>query len=643
VAEALALNNKGYAYDLLGMPDSALAAYGGAARLIHGRHPSHEGLTLLNRGRAYLAFGRLAEARRDIEDGLVLERMAGDSAGESWALHDLGRVALAERRWDVAIAALNDARRLMRDQGDRIREGSALYYLGVVHHTRGSEGDLRRAAAYYDSAAAVRTAVARTTTRDEDRVVFAEQDLQLTARWALAWLALADTPGRRDSAASGSLLAAERGRARALHDLLRAATVAGESGLRVADTTAGGGYPVGGDELLRVPAATRAPVLSYLVTDRALLAWLALPDGSVRVHCQRVARASIDTLVAGLRAQLWAAEAERTSDAPRGRPATLLGAARDSLPPSCDSATLAASRAVAGGRDSLLAATARLLIPPALLAALPADTAELVIVPHAALGLVPFAALPANPVGVAFGVRYAIRYAPSLALLAAVERGAARNGDDGRPARSLIIGDPLMPEDPDAASPFAPLSLARETAHWLAGRLGTNALVGSRATEQAVLGSIATTDLVHLGTHGRAYGTEAQARRSFVALAPDGADDGLLTMAEIMAGPRLHAALVVLSACQTGLGDLKSAEGTVGLQRAFLARGARSVLVTLWQVDATATDSLVRKFYRYWLDERSPRTKAQALRLAQAEVQQLPLARRNPPHYWAGFQLVGAR
>ena len=638
VAEAAAWNNKGHAYYLLELPDSALACFERAAALVRGRHPSLEGLALHNRGRTELALGRLTEARRALDAGRALKRLAGDSAGESWALQDLGRVELAERRWDAAITRLDSARGLMRRQGDRVREGSTLYHLGTVYHARGAPGDLRRAAAYYDSASAVRAVVGRRTVRDEDRVVFAEQDVQLTARWALAWLALGDG-ARGDSASRGSLLAAERGRARALRDLLRAGSEIAVAGLHPSDTTAGDGYP-GGGALLRTAAATRASILSYLLTEHALLAWVALPTGEVRVHCQRVAAAAMDTLVAGLRAQLWAANAERATEGLRERPATFLGTPADSLPASCARSTLSATRAVAGGRDSVLAAAARLLLPPPLRAALPADTAELVVIPHAVLALVPFAALPVDAAGTPLGVRYALRYAPSLALLAMVEQGGASGR---RPTRALIVADPTMPPDPDGGEPFSSLGMARQTALWLSSELRSTALVGADASETAVLRDLGSAELVHFGTHGRAYGTEARARRSFVALAPAGSGDGLLTMSEVRTGPRLTASLVVLSACETGLGDLKGAEGTVGLQRAFLARGARSVLVTLWKVDTVATDSLVRKFYRYWMDERTPRTKAEALRLAQAEVRRLPIARANPAHYWAGFQLVGAR
>src|SRR5207247_7834577 len=130
--------------------------------------------------------------------------------------------------------------------------------------------------------------------------------------------------------------------------------------------------------------------------------------------------------------------------------------------------------------------------------------------------------------------------------------------------------------------------------------------------------------LVHLATHGRAYNSDALARASFVALAPDSAHpDGLLTVGDLLDEPTLtlhNAELIVLSACQTGLGNLKEAEGTVGLQRAFLARGARSVLVALWSVSDVVTNLLMRRFYSHWLEDRDAPSKADAFRPGQEGV-----------------------
>jgi CHAT domain-containing protein len=80
----------------------------------------------------------------------------------------------------------------------------------------------------------------------------------------------------------------------------------------------------------------------------------------------------------------------------------------------------------------------------------------------------------------------------------------------------------------------------------------------------------------------------------------------------------------------------------VGFQRALLAKGARSVLVSLWSVDDRATALLMRQFYAHWLgtDGKPARSKSEALRLAQVDVRLTPgLA---SPRYWAAFQLVGA-
>jgi CHAT domain-containing protein len=127
----------------------------------------------------------------------------------------------------------------------------------------------------------------------------------------------------------------------------------------------------------------------------------------------------------------------------------------------------------------------------------------------------------------------------------------------------------------------------------------------------------------------------AEEQRSFLATRPRvrwGVDDPALA---------LRADLVVLSACQRSLGNLTQAEGTVGLQRAFLAKGARSVLVSLWSVDDEATRLLMESFYGHWLGDEDRPSKAEALRRAQAEVRRTPSF--EDPRYWAAFQLVGAR
>jgi CHAT domain-containing protein len=147
---------------------------------------------------------------------------------------------------------------------------------------------------------------------------------------------------------------------------------------------------------------------------------------------------------------------------------------------------------------------------------------------------------------------------------------------------------------------------------------------------------------LHLATHGYAYATEGRARDSFLALAPGDGEDGLLTVGELLGDQDLglSAELVVLSACQTGLGDLKRAEGTVGFQRALLARGARSVLVSLWSVSDVVTEEMMSAFYVHWLQDQDGPTKAEALHRAQQDVRATPGL--EHPRFWGAFQLVGA-
>jgi CHAT domain-containing protein len=99
----------------------------------------------------------------------------------------------------------------------------------------------------------------------------------------------------------------------------------------------------------------------------------------------------------------------------------------------------------------------------------------------------------------------------------------------------------------------------------------------------------------------------------------------------------LNADMVVLSACQTGLGKDVKGEGVTGLARAFMSAGARRVVASLWKVDDDATAELMTDFYRHLLKEKM--TPSAALRAAQLEI--AAQRRWRQPFYWAGFFLSG--
>lgn len=113
-----------------------------------------------------------------------------------------------------------------------------------------------------------------------------------------------------------------------------------------------------------------------------------------------------------------------------------------------------------------------------------------------------------------------------------------------------------------------------------------------------------------------------------------GLEDGILTAYEASQVNLRNTELVVLSACETGLGDIEGNEGVYGLQRAFKIAGARYLLMSLWPVPDAQTQELMVAFYRHWLEEGMEIP--QAFRLAQQEMR-----RRHQEHYyWAAFVLV---
>lgn len=184
---------------------------------------------------------------------------------------------------------------------------------------------------------------------------------------------------------------------------------------------------------------------------------------------------------------------------------------------------------------------------------------------------------------------------------------------------------------------------------------------GNSATEESFknLGGSGVT-MLHVATHG-AYnklpeGEEADGahidnmQRTALFLAgantwlngeelPPNVEDGVLTASEISKLDLTDTDMVVLSACETGLGDI-TGEGVFGLQRGFKKAGANSILMSLWEVDDEATSYFMKEFYRNLLDGQSKQT---ALDSAKKSVRSQTAKGWDAPHYWAAFILLDTR
>ncbi|MDX2241595.1 MAG: tetratricopeptide repeat protein [Leptolyngbyaceae cyanobacterium bins.302] len=287
-------------------------------------------------------------------------------------------------------------------------------------------------------------------------------------------------------------------------------------------------------------------------------------------------------------------------------------------------------------RDRSLRQLHQLLIEP-IADLLPKNENDRVIfMPQGELFLVPFPAL-LNAQNQPLITQYTILTAPSIQTLDLTHKTALSHPKGNRPA--LVVGNPTMPAVTtvigDPPKKLSALPGSETEAKAIAAKLNTQPIIGDNAKKDAIVQKMQNAGIIHLATHGLLDSFKGDTPGA-IALAPNGTNqtnDGLLTSGEIF-DLKLNADLVVLSACDTGRGDI-TGDGVIGLSRSLFVAGVPSVIVSLWKVPDDSTALLMSEFYKNWKDRKLD--KAQALRQAM-----LTTMKTNPnPRDWAAFTLIG--
>lgn len=245
------------------------------------------------------------------------------------------------------------------------------------------------------------------------------------------------------------------------------------------------------------------------------------------------------------------------------------------------------------------------------------------------------------------------RYVPDVKAVSASPKGE----------KAILIGFPHYGNENTITSlPGTKVEVEKISQILKTNKLQTNLFLAESAAEEEVK-KVSNPKILHIATHGyflvdlENFGREkifgvstAKAKenpllRAGLMLAGAekalnqqnvevrGHNNGILTAFEVMTMQLDNTDLVVLSACETGLGDVKHGEGVYGLQRAFQIAGAKSIIMSLWKVDDAATQELMQNFYTQWLKTND---KNKAFMLAQNAIK----AKYKFPYFWGAFVLV---
>ena len=620
--QSQALQIQAQAYLQLGQPQQAIPLHQQNSALVQAQADRfREAVILAALGETYLALSppNLDSALPPLQRSLALAETLGEAELVGIIQGNLGKLYALQSDYPQAIERLQRSLASEQASGSPSGEAFARNNLGTALFL---SGNLAAAEAQFRTAIALWEAQRAANPNDALKISLFETQA-LTYRLLQDVLVAQGQPQQ-------ALEVAERGRARAFVEQLaqRLALVEGEETATPLPAVSSPSLA----EIQQVARQQNATLVAYSITyenaaifragrregrqqnrETALLIWVVQPSGEVSFRRQPLTESLAD-LVTDARTAIGA-----------GNRAAIVPELRQPDVPR---------------QTRALQQLHQLLIAP-IADVLPADpAARTIFIPQESLFLVPFAALQ-DETGQFLLEKHAIQTAPAIQVLQLARQRQQQLAGSATAAAAppLIVGNPIMPRI--ATQPGAtPQSLrdlpgARAEAIAIANLLKTKAITGAQATKARVVAQMPQARIIHLATHGLLDDFKGQGIPGAVALAPNGTgerNDGLLTANEIF-DLDLKAELVVLSACDTGRGEI-TGDGVIGLSRSLIVAGAPSVVVSLWKVPDEATAFLMEQFYQN-LQQGSD--KAQALRQAMLATR----SRYPDPLDWAAFTLIG--
>ena len=537
-----------------------------------------------NLGRVHRDLGKFREAFGDHQLELRICQEAGDKVGEGRAYANLGRVCHYLRDFNEALEYHKQDLKIAKDCKTISGQARAHGNLGRVYH---SLGDLTNAEDCFKSSVSFCEKMRDFDMNDDCKI-------SLRNHYKDAYTALCTVQLEQNKIVE-ALFTAERGRGQALNDLMTSQydlTPAKES----QET----------EEISNVTNSISSQTVFLAGGRQAINIWVLEKGREFHFVRKEITDDSLQPLIDKAYQQIGVLQTNNMSPVQRadGKGTTSNDYIEDAL-------KLLHDMVISPVTDVM-------------------RSSEINIVPDGLLFLVPFAALKDRNCNY-LSESFSIRLIPSLTTLKLMaECPEGYHCTTG----ALLVGDPWVENVRIRGERVKQLPSAKEEVEMISKILKTENLTGKMATKAEVLSRLNSVALVHIAAHGRAETGEIVLSPNPTSYKRPKEADFLLNMKDVL-DVKLRAKLVVLRCCYSGRGDI-NAEGVVGIARAFLGAGARSVVASLWKIDDSATLEFMRHFYQHLLEGNSTsKSMKQAMRCMRESDDF------SDVRYWAPFVLIG--